>query len=89
MEGKVRFEKDAVNELHKAKCYFESIGKGEQFLTDLENQIALLLTMPFSFQIRYKKVRIVSFENFPYTIHYTLYKDLIIILNILSQYQDY
>jgi len=89
MEGKVRFEKDAIVELNRAKCFFDSIGKGEQFLNDFENQITLILNMPEAFQIRYRKVRIVSFKYFSFTIHYTIDKNVIIILNILSQYQDY
>ena len=89
MEGKVRFEKDAIIELNRSKCFFDTIGKGEQFLIDFENQIALVVAMPEAFQIRYRKVRIVSFEYFSFTIHYTIDKDVIIILNILNQYQDY
>jgi len=89
MEGKVRFEKDAIVELNKAKCFFETIGKEKQFLTDFENQISLIKAMPAAFQIRYKKVRIISFEHFSYTIHYTIKNRIIIILNVLNQYQNY
>ncbi len=56
MGGKVRFEKDAVVELNRSKCFFDSIGKGEQFLNDFENQIALVLAMPEAFQIRYSTI---------------------------------
>lgn len=89
MVDSIRFDDDAIRELHRAKCFFDSIEKGIEFLNDFENQIELIKTMPFAFQIRYKNVRIVNFEHFSYTIHYMVIFDTVIILNILSQFQDY
>lgn len=89
MEDKVRLEKDALTELNKAKCYFDSLEKGEQFLNDFENQIDLVIAMPEAFQIRYKQVRIINLDYFSYTIHYVFKDNLIIILNVLNRYQDY
>lgn len=89
MAGKVRYDEDAKNELHRAKCFFDSIEMGEAFLDDLETQISLILSMPSAFQVRYKDVRIIKFDHFSYTIHYTIAQNDIIILNILNQFQDF
>ncbi|GAL70397.1 hypothetical protein JCM19302_3519 [Jejuia pallidilutea] len=45
--------------------------------------------MPELFQVRYKKVRIVSLEYFNYSIHYTVFRNEIIVLRILNQNQDF
>ena len=89
MVDKVLFDEEAKREIHRAKCFFDSIDKGEEFLDDLENQIALVLSMPLAFQLKYSEVRIVQFDNFSYTIHYTININEIIILNILNQFQDF
>lgn len=89
MVDSVRFDEDAKLELHRAKCFYDSINKGEEFLDDMENQIAMILSMPFAFQIRYNEVRIIKFEHFSYTIHYTVNNDEIVILIILNQFQDF
>lgn len=89
MVDSVRFDEDATRELHRAKCFFDFIDKGEEFLDDMENQIAMIVSMPFAFQIRYNEVRIVKFDHFSYTIHYTVNNDEIVILNILNQFQDF
>lgn len=87
MVDKVRFDEDAKRELHRAKYFLDSIGKGEEFLDDLESQIAMILLMPLAFQLRYKEVKIIKFNHFTYTIHYTLNGNEIVILNILNQFQ--
>lgn len=89
MIDNIRFDDDAVRELHRAKCFFDTTGKGNDFLNDMENQLELVKAMPFAFQIRYKEVRIIKFEFFSYTIHYTVLSKTVIILNILNQFQDY
>ncbi|MEZ4792558.1 MAG: type II toxin-antitoxin system RelE/ParE family toxin [Gelidibacter sp.] len=89
MVDEVRYDDDAIRELHRAKCFFDSIDMGEAFLDDLETQIELISSMPYAFQVRYRDVRIIKFDNFSYTIHYTFAENKIIILNILNQFQDF
>ncbi|MEO1029894.1 MAG: hypothetical protein AAFX55_00735 [Bacteroidota bacterium] len=89
MEDKIRFDDDAIRELHRAKCFFDTIGKGREFLDDFENQIERIKAMPMAFQIRYREVRIINFSRFSFTIHYTFIHNKVIILNILNQFQEY
>ncbi len=89
MIDEIHFDQDAIRDLHLAKCFYDSLGRGDMFLNDFENQIYRIKTMPLAFQLRYKSIRIIKFENFPYTIHYTIVGDMAVILNILNQSQDF
>jgi len=90
MEENYNFSEEAKLELHRAQCYFKLIDKEEVFLDDLVNQLRLIQSMPHAFQIRYKSIRIVHFENFQYSIHYRIKKDGIIkVYHILNQHQDF
>lgn len=89
MEENYDISDEAKLELHKAECLFRFLGKEEEFLDDFIHQLRIILQMPYGFQIRYRNVRIVKFEQFEYSIHYTIYKERIIVLRILNQHQDY
>lgn len=80
---------EAKLDFHKAKCFFQFMGKEEEFLDDFLHQLRIILEMPEGFQIKYRNVRIVIFERFDFSIHYTIYKERIIILGILHQRQNY
>jgi len=45
--------------------------------------------MPYAFQIRYRNIRIVKFDQFDYSIHYAISNKRIVILRILNQSQGY
>lgn len=45
--------------------------------------------MPTAFQVRYRDVRIVTLDAFNYAIHYMVYKDVVSVLHIFGQKQDY
>lgn len=90
MVDKISFENEAIKELDKAKCFFDSLNLADEFLDDFENQVALIRQMPYGFQIRYKNIRIIKFQKFSFTIHYiVLSESEIIIVNILNQSQDF
>jgi len=79
----------AKKELHQAMCYFELYERSTDFLNDFKSQIEIVKNMPYGFQIRYKQVRIISFNHFQYTIHYIIEDTTIFILHVLSQSQSY
>lgn len=90
MTAKIIFTEDAKKDIHLAKCYLDTIDKGELFLDDLERQLEYIAFMPYAFQIRYRQVRIVVLETFSYSIHYVVQSEnLIIILNVLNQTKDF
>ena len=83
------FTKEAELELYRAECYFRLYQKEDAFLDDLTDQLRIIQAMPKAFQVRYKNVRIVNFEHFRYSIHYSIYKNTIYILRIINQNQDF
>jgi|GEM_PF-1495636 len=70
MADKVEYSEQSLIDIHKAKCYFDLFGKGDDFLDDLFRHEDLILLMPEMYQIKYKKIRIANLENFKYAIHY-------------------
>ncbi|MEO7284424.1 MAG: type II toxin-antitoxin system RelE/ParE family toxin [Gelidibacter sp.] len=89
MDVNYEISNEADVDLDRAICYFRLYEKEEDFIEDLLEQLRIICAMPKAFQVRYKKVRIVSLENFQYSIHYTIFRDRIIILRILNQSQDF
>lgn len=89
MDVNYEITNEASLELHRALCYFKLYDKENDFMDDLLEQLRTISSMPKAFQIRYKKVRIVSLENFHYSIHYSIFTDKVIILRILNQNQDF
>ena len=84
------YTEDFRRELHIAKCYFDLTDRGGDFLDDLERQLAIISSIPFGFQSRYRNVRIVNFQTFNYSLHYIVQDDSnIIILHVLSQGQNF
>lgn len=76
-------------ELNRAKCYFESFDKDDEFIDDFERQLQFLDSFPEVFQVRYRNIRIIKLENFDYAIHYQIVDDKIIVVNFLSNNQDF
>lgn len=90
MAKNYEFSEEAKLELHRAQCYFKLIGREDDFLNDLVNQLRRILSMPRAFQIRYKSIRVIYFEHFKYAIHYRVKENGdIIIYNVLNQNQEY
>jgi len=79
----------AKKELHQAICYFKLYDRSTDFLKDFESQIEIIKNMPYGFQVRYKQVRIISFNHFQYTIHYKIEDTTVYILHVLNQSQSY
>ena len=89
MDVEIYYSELAQIDLHKAKCFFDLVNKGEEFLDDLfrqENLIRLMLEM---YQIKYRGIRIVNLENFNYSIHYNCQNGQVFIYRIFPHGQDY
>ncbi|MGB0981019.1 MAG: type II toxin-antitoxin system RelE/ParE family toxin [Winogradskyella sp.] len=89
MEENFSFSEEVKHELHKISCYLEYLDKYEDFFKDFIRQLKLIKKMPFSFQVRYRDVRIISFDNFDYSIHYRIVHDEIFVVHILNQRQNF
>jgi hypothetical protein len=81
--------KEASIELHVVECYFASKNLSHEFLKDFAKQLQFLKTTPHSFQIRYRGIRILNFEQFNYSIHCKVDTKEVVIYRILNQRQDF
>ncbi|HZJ19849.1 MAG TPA: type II toxin-antitoxin system RelE/ParE family toxin [Pricia sp.] len=89
MDYDVQISREAQIELDVAECFFRAKNLHSDFLGDFFRQIGFLKTNPESFQIKYRDIRILSFEQFNYSIHYVIEKNKVLILRILGQRQDF
>lgn len=89
MVVKVVYSEQAQIDVHKAKCYFDLIGKGEEFLDDLFHQEDLIRAMPEMYQIKYRKVRISNFQYFKYSIHYLFENGQVFIYRVYAFGKEY
>jgi len=76
--------------------YYKNINPklAKEFISRMKEASAYILSVPFSFQIKYKNVRTVLLKQFPYHIHYILNEEnnQIVILAVIHSYrnpQDY
>lgn len=89
MAYNVQISREAQIELDVAECFFRTNNLQESFLQDFFRQTGFLAPNPISFQIKYRGIRIINFETFNYSIHYVIKNDLVLILRILNQRQDF
>ena len=89
MGFKVRMLREAAVELHVAECYFASKSLSREFLNDFARQLQFLKTTPCSFQVKYKGIRALNFEQFNYSIHYKVDKEEVMIYRILNQKTEF
>lgn len=89
MDYEVQISREAQIELDVAGCFFRAKNLNEAFLDDFFRQIGFLETNPEAFQIKYRGIRILCFEQFNYSIHYIINKNQVFNLRILNQRQDF
>ncbi len=89
MAYKILISKEAEVELEFADCYFRSKDLEKSFRADFLKQLEFLETTPFSFQKKYKEVRVILFSDFNYSIHYIIEDQTVLILRILNQRQNF
>lgn len=89
MGFKVLMLREAVVELHVAECFFASKNLSREFLNDFARQLQFLKTTPYSFQVRYRGIRALNFEQFNYSIHYKVDEEEVVIYRILNQRQNF
>lgn len=89
MAYRARLHREANRELKLAECYFDAWNRKDEFLEDFNNQIERIEEDPYLFQLRYRDIRIINFDQFSYSIHYTVNGILITVVAILGQEQSY
>ncbi len=59
-----------------------------KFNDSFQKSIAILKKDPLSIQIRYDNIRIIFLKTFPYAIHYSIYKNCVVIKSIFHTSRD-
>ena len=89
MGYRAKLLREANRELKLAECYFDTFNKKKEFLGDFNHQIERIEENPLLFQVKYRDIRIIKFEHFSYSIHYTIKNKEVIIIAVLGQNQSY
>ena len=89
MGYEVHLSDEAQIELDVVECFFRSKNLHNAFLTYFFKQVDYLEVHPESFQIKYRNIRILCFDDFNYSIHYIIRSKEVLILRILNQQQNF
>ncbi len=80
----LEFKADASIEMQEAYEWYEIqlAGLGERFFETLDNYFKSICISPEQFKVVYKKKRAVYFQDFPYQIIFSIYKDTVVVFSI-------
>ncbi|OHT45250.1 type II toxin-antitoxin system RelE/ParE family toxin [Flavobacterium tructae] len=87
---KVVIIEEAKADYKNSLLYYKNIHPklGNKFNDSFKKSISILKSNPLSFQIRYDNIRIIFLKTFPYAIHYSIYKNSIVIKSIFHTSRD-
>lgn len=85
MSYKIRFEKGSLSDFQEGVRYYETISEElvKRFHAEFWNTIDKIKSNPLHYQKRYRNIRIVFTENFPFGIHYFIENEMIYVLRVL------
>lgn len=86
----LHFTPEAKNDVQTAAQYYESLvkGLGKRFRKEVKAQLLLVKQNPFSRAIRYNSIRFAVIDNFPYSIHYSIEENQVLVHAVLSDYRN-
>lgn len=90
MNYKIIIVDDAKIDFRESFHWYKDINPklAVQFKISFKQSLGIIKKNPLLFQIRYDDVRIILFETFPYSIHYTINKNLIVVKAIYHTSRD-
>ena len=82
MSHHLRLHPAAQRELAEATAYYEaeSGGLGDAFLAEAEHAFSQVASFPEAFPVSYGHVRVKVLAAFPYSMHYSLLGDAVLVL---------
>ena len=88
---KIQVSEEAEIQIFEANIYYSEISKdlAERFNNELIKTIDYLMENPEYFQNKYRGIRIVLTNNFPYSVHYMIKNQTVFVLKMLHQKQFY
>jgi hypothetical protein len=90
MNYKILIVDEAKNDFRKAQTWYKNIDSklAGRFLLSFKKSLLDIKKNPLQFQIRYDDIRITMLSTFPYLIHYSIHKDIIVIQAIYHSSRD-
>ncbi len=87
---KLVFTPEAKEDVETSAQYYDSQlkGLGRRFKSEVKRQLLLLKQNPFTRTIRYENVRFALIEKFPYSIHYTIDNNHIVVHAVICDYRN-
>jgi hypothetical protein len=90
MNYKIVIIDEAKIDYRKALFWYKNINPklAKRFHLAFKESLEIIKKNPFHFQVRYNDVRIIMFTIFPYLIHFTVDKNVIVIKAIYHSSRD-
>lgn len=81
---KIKFSFKAKKEFINSAKFYESRrhGLGKRFQKEIRKQVGFIQNNPKSAELKYKDIRVLVIKTFPFTIHYKIEKEYIVIVAI-------
>jgi hypothetical protein len=81
---------EAENDIDNAVHYYNSVseGLGSEFVNVLDIYFAQIKKVPTASAVQYDEVRVKPIKVFPFTIHYTIENQQIVILKVFNTNQN-
>ena len=70
--------------------FYESrvLGLGKRFKREIRNHLNVIQNQPKSAELKYRDIRVLTVKTFPFTIHYKIEKEYIVIVAIFHTSQN-
>ncbi|WP_291097615.1 MULTISPECIES: type II toxin-antitoxin system RelE/ParE family toxin [unclassified Flavobacterium] len=90
MNYKIVIIDEAKVDFRESLFWYKSVDPklAKRFHLSFKESLAIIKKNPFHFQNRYDEVRIIMLTTFPYLIHYTINKNVIVIKAIYHSSRD-
>ena len=87
---KIKFSFRANEEFLDSAKFYESriVGLGKRFKQEIKKQVDLFQIHPKSAPLKYKDIRVLAVKTFPFTIHYKIEQEYIVIVAIFHTSQN-
>ncbi len=88
MNFEVRLTSTAELQLTESFSWYEQLyrGLGEKFEEDVRAKINQVVENPLKFQLRFDQIRLAHLSIFPYSIHYRVHQNEILIIAVMHQH---
>ena len=92
MTWKLFYYDEVIQDIHQSKKWYRERQKGldKRFVADVKISISRLQKNPLNYEVKYRNIRIVYCDIFPYAIHFYMdeAKKILVVIAIVHQHRD-